>query len=70
MRDDPDPIPPGSRGTITNLSTVDVGDGPYLQVSVTWDSGRTLALCSPPDQFRYIDEPPCSPPTIFRGGRR
>ena len=24
------------------------------QINVTWDSGRTLALCVPPDEFRVL----------------
>ena len=45
--DDPDPIPPGSEGTVARPPT-------FFQnawdVSVNWDNGRSLGLVVPPDQ--------------------
>jgi hypothetical protein len=56
MRDDPAPLPEGSRGVVTRASTHDFGTGPFTQVAVEWDNGRTLMLVVPPDRFRIIEE--------------
>ena len=54
MPNDPDPIPPGSEGTV-----VDVTDGPLGQVTVDWDnSTRTLALIPGVDVFEVIEPTP------------
>lgn len=55
MDNDPDPIRPGDRGTVIYVSIIDLGDGPYEQVGVEWDSGRTLQVCIPPDEVRVLD---------------
>lgn len=47
MRNDPDPIPVGSRGTITG------GNG--SQLFVNWDNGRTLILLPDEDPYRVLD---------------
>lgn len=52
MVDDPNPVEPGTEGTVT-----DAGPGIYdgeTQVHVDWDNGRTLSLISPPDLFIKI----------------
>jgi len=49
MPDDPDPIPPGSTGTITRVT-----DGPYAQIEVRWDCGRSLSLVPGVDRFEVI----------------
>ena len=54
MPDDPCPIPAGTQGTVQRVSEIDLGDGPYTQVSVAWDNGRTLQLVMPPDQARVV----------------
>lgn len=42
MQNDPDPIPPGSEGTV---DWVGQWDHPYTrQIGVAWDSGRRLML--------------------------
>jgi hypothetical protein len=54
MRDDPDPIEPGTNG-IVNF----VNDNPalgFIQYGVLWDNGRTLMLCVPPDTFKVLDQ--------------
>jgi hypothetical protein len=42
MPEEPDPIPPGTRGTV--------------QYGVKWDNGRGLSLCVPPDEFKILDQ--------------
>lgn len=57
MPEDPSPLPPGSKGTVTKLP-----DNPERERSVfgnfvayvKWDNGRTLSLCIPPDQVKVI----------------
>jgi len=50
MPDDPDPIPPGTIGTITSVWQ----HRTWAQVDVNWDNGRKLMLAVPPDQFETI----------------
>jgi len=50
MPDDPDPIPAGSTGTVTRVTT-----GPLAQVSVDWDNGRSLNLVPGTDEFEVIE---------------
>jgi hypothetical protein len=52
MPDDPDPIPLGSTGTVTAVRQYRT----WAQVDVKWDSGRTLMLVVPPDQFEVISD--------------
>ncbi len=60
MPDDPDPIPPGSEGTIMGVRDLCTPtDGYYsryreAQIDVDWDSGRTLMLIYPKDRFEII----------------
>lgn len=58
MRDDPDPVEPGSRGTIRAVKIHDTNADAdaWLQVDVDWDNGRSLLLTSPPDEFIVLDE--------------
>lgn len=51
--DDPDPIPPGTRGTVTRH--IGVG-GPIEQISVDWDIPRSLALVPGVDRFRILTD--------------
>jgi hypothetical protein len=56
MPDDPDPILPGTQGTVTwDGGMVTMFDRPYQQVSVKWDNGRTLGLAIPPDVVKVIN---------------
>jgi len=51
---DPDPIEPGTKGTIDF-----VNDNPaleFVQYGVQWDNGRTLMVCVPPDEFKVLDQ--------------
>jgi hypothetical protein len=50
MSDDPDPILPGTTGTVTSVRQ----HGSWHQVDVKWDNGRTLMLVVPPDQFETL----------------
>jgi hypothetical protein len=50
MSDDPDPIPPGTTGTVTAVRP----QRTWAQVDVAWDNGRTLMLVVPPDQFEVV----------------
>ena len=50
MPDDPDPIPAGSIGTVTGVTA-----GPLGQVTVDWDSGRSLSLVPGVDRFEVIE---------------
>ena len=56
MPDDPAPIEPGARGTITGITDTSglTGGRRSEQVSVKWNNGRTLHLVRPPDQFRVV----------------
>lgn len=51
MGDDPDPIPAGSEGTVTD--TFDFGDGAW-QIGIKWDNGRSLYCVCPPDVLTMI----------------
>jgi hypothetical protein len=53
MPDDPDPLPPGSTGTVTFVTPL-AGLG-WTQVGVAWDNGRTLLLSIPPDRVEIIE---------------
>lgn len=50
MEDDPDPVPTGTRGKVTGVSK----HAGWMQVWVTWDNGRRLALTVPPDEFDIV----------------
>jgi hypothetical protein len=52
MPEDPDPIPPGTTGTITAVRSY----GTWSQVDVDWDNGRKLMLAVPPDQFEILSD--------------
>ena len=49
MGDDPRPIPPGTKGTVSSVD--DIGS-----VHVHWDNGRTLAVIPGEDSFHKITE--------------
>jgi hypothetical protein len=54
MPNDPDPVPPGSKGTIV---TVTPWPPHEWQITVKWDAGvgRSLALVIPPDVIRILE---------------
>ena len=53
MEDDPDPVPPQTRGTVRWVRRV---TAEWIQVDVEWDNGRTLMLSVPPDQFKKVTD--------------
>jgi hypothetical protein len=54
MGNDPNPIAPGSKGTV--LSVQKWPGTNELQINVKWDSGRGLMLLYPHDKFMVITE--------------
>lgn len=50
MQDDPDPIKPGSTGTVIGFHK----DPTFPQIWVKWDNGRGLNLIPGKDQFEII----------------
>jgi hypothetical protein len=53
MEDDPQPVEPGTEGTVTSIS--DLGrDGQV--VGVKWDNGRTLNVIPGADEYEIIRE--------------
>jgi hypothetical protein len=48
MPDDPDPITPGTRGTVLRADST--------QVVVKWDNGRSLNLIPEVDSWRVLSE--------------
>jgi hypothetical protein len=58
MKDDPDPIPAGSLGTVIDASSVHLGRQHYTQVGIKWDSGRTLQAVVPPDVISVVGRGP------------
>ena len=51
MPDDPDPLAEGTTGTV-----VSVTDGPYGQIGVDWDNGRSLFLIPGIDSYELIED--------------
>jgi Domain of unknown function (DUF4314) len=51
MPDDPDPVPAGTCGVITDVHA----HSDWMQIEVEWDNGRKLMLTVPPDRFEKID---------------
>lgn len=57
MPDDPNPIPSGTEGVVTDITRVQMGprgERSFTQISVDWDNGRTLRCVSPPDTLAVI----------------
>ena len=51
MGNDPDPIPAGTIGSVTEIHI----HSDWTQIEVSWENGRKLMLVSPPDRFEIID---------------
>jgi len=54
MKNDPSPIASGEMGTITNVKYEEYNR--CYQISVDWDCGSRLMLCTPPDRFETVYE--------------
>lgn len=46
--DDPNPVPPGTRGTVTDVSLT------YSAIDVVWDNGSSLSILTDKDKFKII----------------
>ena len=53
MPHDPDPITPGTRGTVMHVEQVRT-DRPRTQLTVSWDNERSLSVVIPPDHVRKV----------------
>ncbi len=47
MGKDPDPVPPGTRGTVERVNS-------YGDIEMSWDNGRSLSLIPGEDSFRKL----------------
>ena len=56
MPDAPDPVPPGTTGTVTSVHPVRSGGRLWHQVSVAWDNSRSLMLAVPCDEFEVLGD--------------
>lgn len=54
MPEDPDPIPAGTQGTVTNVKNFYFW-GDWTQLEVDWDIERTLMVCIPPDRIKVLE---------------
>jgi hypothetical protein len=54
MTDDPQPIPPGTMGTVQAVVPLHFHGEKQTQVLVKWDNGRSLSCICPPDVFSLI----------------
>jgi hypothetical protein len=54
MKNDPDPIKKGEKGTVTMVNL----NGPrdFHQINVAWDNGRQLNLLPYEDKFKVIED--------------
>ncbi|MBK1669100.1 hypothetical protein CKO28_13760 [Rhodovibrio sodomensis] len=57
MPDDPSPVAPGTQGTVTRIQPL---WDHRIQLGVDWDSGRSLMLILPKDQYRKLASPTTS----------
>lgn len=55
MPDDPNPIPPGSTGTVRKVTHIRWGGRDDYQIMMNWDIGRSLAIIFPNDMFEVIE---------------
>lgn len=50
MGTDPDPVDPGTRGTVVHLCDL----AGFEQIGVRWDNGRSLSLIPGTDRWRAL----------------
>jgi hypothetical protein len=60
MDPDPNPIAPGTRGTVTKLDQWGVQHMREYNIHVAWDNGRTLALLSDVDKWKVLSAESCT----------
>jgi hypothetical protein len=54
MANDPDPVRPGTIGTVMFVDDHGSGRDAWTQVAVDWDDGRKLSVIVPPDVIEVI----------------
>jgi len=54
MGEDPDPILPGTEGTVTHLNPWGSPPHDEVQIAVDWDNGRSLMLLASVDRWVEI----------------
>ena len=54
MPNDPDPIPPGTLGTVAHIIPDSIRKD--CQIHVKWDNGRHFTMIVPPDKFKLTTE--------------
>lgn len=54
MPDDPDPIPTGTEGVVTDVTELCRGQDKQWQLHVKWENGRSLTCVCPPDYVSVI----------------
>lgn len=55
MENDPNPIPPGTLGTVYSVVHFDSDDS-YVVNMISWDNGRQLNPCCPPDVVERVTD--------------
>lgn len=55
MPADPHPVRIGEVGTVVSCRQCGSGQDAWHQIDVAWDSGRTLMLVWPPDEFEVVE---------------
>ncbi len=56
MPGDPDPVAPGTTGTVRDVLHVSASVSPFIQIEVEWVDGRRIMLSVPPDSFEIIND--------------
>lgn len=51
MPNDPDPVPPGTTGTVVQVTKLSATD---IVLAIRWDNGRTLNAVLPPDEVEVV----------------
>jgi len=54
MPDDPNPIEEGTKGTVISMTDDPFDEAEYI-ISVQWDNGRTLNLCTKVDRVMKLE---------------
>lgn len=54
--EDPNPIPPGTKGVVTKIVSNIFSGIPEEHLSIKWENGRTLKVLLPHDKIRIIEK--------------